>query len=88
MQDSNPGPLPQKSGALPMSHHIYILYTHIYIIIYSKTKFATLLIKGQYYEYIQIKIYINLCKACDFCTEITLHIYICTTSNDNACDQG
>ena len=23
MPDSNPGPLPQKSGALPMSHHIY-----------------------------------------------------------------
>ena len=24
MPDSNPGTLPQKSGALPMSHHIYI----------------------------------------------------------------
>ena len=24
MPDSNPGPLPQKSGALPMSHHISI----------------------------------------------------------------
>ena len=23
MPESNPGPLPQKSGALPMSHHIY-----------------------------------------------------------------
>ena len=23
MPDSNPGPLPQKSGTLPMSHHIY-----------------------------------------------------------------
>ena len=23
MPDLNPGPLPQKSGALPMSHHIY-----------------------------------------------------------------
>ena len=23
MPDSNPGSLPQKSGALPMSHHIY-----------------------------------------------------------------
>ena len=25
MPDSNPGPLPQKSGALPMSHHIRII---------------------------------------------------------------
>ena len=24
MPDSNPGPLPQKSGALPMSHHIIV----------------------------------------------------------------
>ena len=25
MPNSNPGPLPHKSGALPMSHHIYKL---------------------------------------------------------------
>ena len=30
MPDSNPGPLPQKSGALPMSHHIYSMSHNIY----------------------------------------------------------
>ena len=28
MLDSNPGPLPQKSGALPMSHHISSDYSY------------------------------------------------------------
>ena len=29
MPDSNPGLLPQKSGALPMSHHIYATIVHV-----------------------------------------------------------
>ena len=29
MPDLNPGPLPQKSGALPMSHHIYNYYNYV-----------------------------------------------------------
>ena len=38
MPDSNPGPLPQKSGALPMSHHISSMSHHISCFLHWKEK--------------------------------------------------